>query len=88
MRTKVLVYELVKNNINKKVLVGTIGDVRTFIKNRWKEYDTYITRITGINVEEDFYTYVDDTHNLFETLDKMGYNVTKLCEVSIEDFMD
>ena len=88
MRNKVIVYGLVKNNTNKKVLVGTIEDIRTFIKNRRKDVDTYITRITGIKVEEDFYAYVDDTKNLFTTMDKMGYEATNLCEVPIEDFMN
>jgi hypothetical protein len=86
MRNKVIVYELVKNN--KKVLVGTIEDIRTFIKNRWKDVDTYITRITGIKVEEDFYAYVDDTKNLFQVISDMGYQATSVCVVPIEDFMN
>lgn len=86
MRSKRIVYELMK--INKKVLVGTIEDIRTFIKNLWKNVDEDIIQITGIKVEEDFYAYVDDTKNLFTTMDKMGYQTTNLCIVPIEDFMD
>lgn len=86
MRSKRIVYELM--NFNKKVLVGTIEDIRTFIKNRWTETEGFVTEMTGIEVEEDFYAYVDDTKNLFTTMDKMGYQTTNLCIVPIEDFMD
>jgi hypothetical protein len=90
MRTKVLVYELVDVDENgERLLIGTIEDIRTFIKDRWKYVsDNFVTDITGIEVEEDFYAHVDDTKNLFQVMYDMGYKATTVCEVPIEDFMD
>jgi hypothetical protein len=86
MRDKIIVYELIKKNKNKRVLVGTIEDIRTFFKNLWKDIAGYIIQITCIKVEEEYYSYLDDTKNLFITMDNMGYEATTLCVVSIEDF--
>ena len=89
MRTKVLVYELVDIDENgERLLIGTIEDIRTFIKDRWKVSNEFVTDITGIEVEEDFYAHVDDTKNLFQVISDMGYKATTVCEVPIEDFMD
>jgi hypothetical protein len=92
MRTKVLVYELVDvvvDESGERLLIGTIEDIRTFIKDRWKYIsDNFVTDITGIEVEEDFYAHVDDTKNLFQVMSDMGYKATRVCEVPIEDFMD
>ena len=89
MRKKVIVYELIDmDNNRERLLTGTIEDIRTFIKNRWTETEGVVTEMTGIEVEEDFYTHVDDTKNLFQVIFDLGYQINNLCVVPIEDFMD
>jgi hypothetical protein len=89
MRNQVMVYELVDlDNDNERMLTGTIEDIRTFIKNRWKAAKNLVKMTTGIEVEEDYYTHVDDTKNLFQVISDMRYQANNLCVVPIEDFMN
>ena len=89
MRNKVIVYELVDlDNDNERMLTGTIEDICTFIKNRWTAAKNLVKMTTGIEVEEDYYTHVDDTKNLFQVISDMRYQANNLCVVPIEDFMN
>lgn len=87
LRDSVTVYQLVDLDDNgSKVLIGTINDIREFVKNRWGFFSEHIYEVFDIELEEEFYCYVDDDKNLWEVLNNLGYHAFEECEVPIEDF--
>lgn len=89
MKKKVKVYRLYSRNFRNETLVtGTIKDVRIFMKNRWSLYIDEIRNVFDIDIEEDYYTYLDDNINLRSVINQFMYDMDEICEVSIDDFMD
>jgi hypothetical protein len=89
LRERVKVYQLLDMDDNGVlVLVGTINDIREFIKGRWLGDGEYVNDVCDVvfNTEEEYYTYVDDDNNLFRVVDDLGYMAIEECEVPIEDF--
>ena len=61
MKKSVKVYNLYDvEEGTTKLLTGTIEDVRTWMKNRWRECGTFVTDILGFEIEEDYYAYLDE----------------------------
>lgn len=87
MKEKVTVYEL-SDTANRKVLTGTINDVRTWAKNKWGKDAPYMLETLGIEVEEDLYLLFDDELKLREFLDDEAYRLRGICEVPLDDFYD
>lgn len=88
LRSGVKVYQLIDLDDNgSKVLIGTINDIRQFIKNRWEFFSEHINEVFDTEfIEEEFYCYVDDDNNLMMVLNNLGYKAIEECEVPIEDF--
>lgn len=93
MKEKVTVYKLIDGHfLDSTVLVGTLNDVRTWAKNRWKVYSEYVRELMidlgGILNEEDFYAKMDEDLTLFAFIEGMGYRLIPICEVPLDDFYD
>ena len=88
LRSGVKIYQLIDLDDNgSKVLIGTINDIRQFIKNRWEFFSEHINEVFDTEfIEEEFYCYVDDDKNLMMVLNNLGYEAIEECEVPIEDF--
>jgi hypothetical protein len=94
MREKVTVYKLVdsKTQNDEILLIGTMNDVRTWAKNRWKESQNWVRDLMidlgGILNEEDFYTKLDEDLTLFAFLEGGGHGLIPIYEVPLDDFYD
>jgi len=92
MKDKVIVYNLLDldniDGMGADIMTGTIEDIRTFMKNRWNECDEFVAEMLGFEVEEDYYTYIDDDTNLFIAIRELGYIMDEVCVVPIEDFRE
>jgi len=90
MKEKVKVYNLYDwyTLRTPKLLTGTIEDIRTFMKNRWKDCGDFVKDMLDFEVEEDYYAYLDNDTNLCLAMSELGYVMEDVCEVPIEDFMD
>lgn len=89
MKEKVKVYSLIDDVTDGTTLVtGTIEDIRTFMKNRWTECGDYVKEVFGFEIEEDYYTFLDDDSDLRKAMSVFGYVMDEVCEVSIDEFMD
>lgn len=88
MRDKVKVYQLIDLDDNgSKVLIGTIEDIRTFMKDRWMTNGDYVNDMLETEfIEEDYYSYLDSDENLLEAVNIMSYMAIEECDVPIEDF--
>jgi hypothetical protein len=84
MKSSVSVYEL--NDGLKVLLNGTIEDIRIHMKNLYTTSKYFIEMTLSINLEEDYYAYLDNDANLFDALNKFSYRIKELCAVPIEDF--
>jgi hypothetical protein len=84
MKSSVSVYEL--NDGLKVLLNGTIEDIRIYMKNLYTSNKYFIEMTLSINLEEDYYTYLDNDANLLDALNKFSYRIKELCAVPIEDF--
>ena len=84
MKSSVSVYEL--NDGLKVLLNGTIEDIRTHMKNLYTSNKYFIEMTLSINLEEDYYAYLDNDANLLDALNKFSYRIKELCAVPIEDF--
>jgi hypothetical protein len=84
MKSSVSVYEL--NDGLKVLLNGTIEDIRTHMKNLYTTNKYFIEMTLSINLEEDYYAYLDNDANLLDALNKFSYRIKELCAVPIEDF--
>jgi hypothetical protein len=84
MKSSVSVYEL--NDGLKVLLNGTIEDIRTHMKNLYTSSKYFIEMTLSINLEEDYYAYLDNDANLLDALNKFSYRIKELCAVPIEDF--
>ena len=84
MKSSVSVYEL--NDGLKMLLNGTIEDIRIYMKNLYTSSKYFIEMTLSINVEEDYYAYLDNDANLLDALNKFSYRIKELCAVPIEDF--
>lgn len=83
-RNAVKVYNLVDiDNNGEVILTGTINDIRTWVKNCWRDRKDMVETF-DIHVEEDWYYFVDS--NLALVISNMGYEAIEVCEVPIEDF--
>lgn len=91
MKDKVKVYQLIDmDNNGAKVLIGTIEDIRTFMKDRWGTFvkDIMVMLETEFIEEEEYYSYIDNDENLWDVVKVMGYMAIEECEVPIEDFFE
>jgi hypothetical protein len=84
MKSSVRVYEL--NDGLKVLLNGTIEDIRNYMKNLYTSNKYFIEMTLSINLEEDYYAYLDNDANLLDALNKFSYRIKELCAVPIEDF--
>ena len=89
MKEKVAVYKLVligaKNN---HIMYGTKEDIRTHIKNQWKDEVIQKDLKEIFPIEEDYYAYLDEDVNLTMQLFMFGVEAEIICEVPIEDFYE
>ena len=88
IRDKVTVYQMIDLDDNgSKVLIGTIEDIRTFMKDRWMTNGEFVNDMLETEfIEEDYYSFLDSDENLWEAVKIMGYMAIEECEVPIEDF--
>jgi hypothetical protein len=79
------VYNLIDIDNNRNViLTGTVNDIRTWVKNCWRDRRDMV-ELFDIHVEEDWYYFVDGDLTLV-VISNMGYEMVEVCEVPIEDF--
>jgi len=87
MKEKVSVYQLVDlDQDNEVVCNGSMNDIRHWAKNRWEIEKDLINEYYGIEVEEDFYLFLDEDKNLNTLLSDFGYEAQEICVIPIEDF--
>jgi len=84
MKSSVSVYRLT-DGLNVE-LNGTIEDIRTYMKNLYTSSRYFIEITLSINLEEDYYTYLDNDSKLLDALNKFSLHIKELCGVPIEDF--
>ena len=65
-RDKVTVYQMIDLDDNgSKVLIGTIEDIRTFMKDRWMTSGEFVNDMLETEfIEEDYYSFLDSDENL------------------------
>lgn len=90
MKDKVKVYQLIDMDDNgANVLIGTIEDIRTFMKDRWGTNGNFVNDMLETEfIEEEYYSYIDNDENLWDVVKVMGYMAIEECEVPIEDFFE
>ena len=88
MKEKVKVYKLVDLDTGGDVILhGTLNDVRTWIKNRWKTDSEFVQDILcQTMVEEEFYEMMDNDELLINFISDGGYGIEEICEVPLDDF--
>lgn len=88
MKEKVKVYKLVDLDTGGDVILhGTLNDVRTWIKNRWKTDSEFVQDILcQTMVEEEFYEMMDNDEMLINFISDGGYGIEEICEVPLDDF--
>ena len=88
MKEKVKVYKLVDFDTGGDlILYGTLNDVRTWIKNRWKTDSEFVQdTLNRTIVEEEFYEMMDNDELLINFISDGGYGIEEICEVPLDDF--